>query len=677
LELPINRNSPAKDFHLEHFTGIVETIGEKCRRCYSCVRECPAVAIRVENEQAVVLPERCIACGHCVTVCSQEAKISLDDSEMVMNEFIPGGNTIAIVAPSFSASFPETYNKVVSGIKKLGFYKVCETAFGADLISNAYLEELQENPGKVIISSPCPAVFTFIEKYRDRLVPHLAKIVSPMIAMGRYLKETLGKDKKVVFIGPCIAKKNEYRDEEVNGVIDAVLTFKELKELFQKYNINLEELEDSFFDPPYAYLGKSYPLAGGLLKTAEIPGDILEKRVIVVEGKEKFLEIIDELNNSNINAKFIDILFCEGCIQGPGMDSGLNHYSRRESVINYIHENINKTDKGIWKGNIYNARNLNLRREFSYKNQLRPVPSEERIKEILAQTDKFEPKDELDCGACGYKTCRNYALAIAQGLAENDMCLPWLITRLEKAYSDLKETQDQLAGAEKLASIGQLAAGVAHEINNPLGTILLYTSILKKEIAKLQQGDPMVEDLELIAEETNRCKVIVSNLLNFARQGKLNISDVDIFDLINGIIKTVKLKPENKNISLIVENDADDTVIKGDSDQLKQVFLNVINNACEALEESPLKKVNIRITKSEGYLVAEITDTGCGIPKENLPKLFTPFFTTKKMGKGTGLGLAITYGIIKMHKGDIRASSPETGGTTFTIKLPLELNTKN
>ncbi len=663
--------------HLEHFAGIVETIGEKCRRCYSCVRECPAVAIRVENAQAVVLAERCIACGHCVTVCSQEAKITLNDSRMVMDEFIPKGNTIAIVAPSFSASFPDTYQKVVTGIKKLGFTTVCETAFGADLVSNSYLEEMQENPGKVIISSPCPAVFTFIEKYRDRLVPHLAKIVSPMIAMGRFLKKNLGTDNKIVFIGPCIAKKNEYRDEEVKGAIDAVLTFKELKELFEENNINLAELEDSFFDPPYAYLGKSYPLAGGLLKTADIPGDILEKRVIVVEGKEKFLEIIDELNSSNINAKFIDILFCEGCIQGPGMDSGLNHYSRRENVINYISESINKTDKGIWKSNIYNARNLDLSREFSYKNQLRPVPSEDRINEILAQTDKFETKDELNCGACGYKTCRNYALAIAQGLAESDMCLPWLITRLEKAYVDLQETQDQLAGAEKLASIGQLAAGVAHEINNPLGTILLYTSILKKEVAKLSQGNPMEEDLELIAEETNRCKVIVSNLLNFARQGKLNISDVDIFDLINGIIKTVKLKPENKGISLSVENDAEDTVIKGDADQLKQVFLNTLNNACEATEESSLKKVNIKITKNGAFLVTEITDTGCGIPKENLPKLFTPFFTTKKMGKGTGLGLAITYGIIKMHKGDIRASSPETGGTTFTIKLPLELNTNN
>jgi len=586
--------------------GIVETIPDRCKRCYSCVRECPAIAIKVENEQAVVITERCISCGHCITVCSQHAKRSLSDKDKVLEEIIGKGKTIAIVAPSFPASFTENSLKLPTALKKLGFDLVCETAFGADLISNYYVKELQENPGRVLISSPCPAVFNFIEKYRERLVPNIAKIVSPMIAMGRYLRSLHGRDIKVVFIGPCIAKKSEYRDEEVTGDIDAVLTFGELKEILNKKRINLSELEDSYFDPPYAYMGKSYPLAGGLLKTADIPGDVLEKKVIVVEGPDKFLEIIDELNNNQINARFIDILFCEGCIQGPGMDSNLNHYSRREKVIDFIEKNINRTDKGIWKSNIYNSRDLNLSREFTYKNQLRPVPSEERVKEILAETGKFTEQDELNCGACGYNTCRNYAYAVAQGLAENDMCLPYLIQRLEVAYKDLKDTQEQLHNAEKLASIGQLAAGVAHEINNPLGTILLYTSLLKKQLSDIQEKAQAVDDLELIAEETNRCKTIVSNLLNFARQGKLSLSKVDIYDMINGIVKSVKIKPEFKDISILIENNTDNSIITGDSDQLKQVFLNIINNACEALEESDAKSVRIKIFRDNENIVTEI-----------------------------------------------------------------------
>ncbi len=653
--------------------GIVATIPDLCKRCYSCVRECPAIAIRVEGGQAVVISERCIACGHCVTVCSQHAKQTLSDIDYIFDELIPSGKAIAIVAPSFPASFPDDYSKFPTAVRKLGFTKVCETAFGADLVSKMYQKEIENNTAKPIISSPCPAVYTFIEKYHTELLPNLAKIVSPMVAMGRYVKEKFGNDKKVVFIGPCIAKKNEYRDENVGDAIDAVLTFDELKEMLKRKNIDFHGLEKSELDPPYSGMGKSYPLVGGLLKTASIQRDILEKDVIVVEGKDKVSKILDEISNNNINVKFIDILFCEGCINGPGIDSNLSYYSKWEKVIDYIKEKAPLTDGHVLKSDIYNARNLDLTRDFVDRDKREPMPSEEKIKEILAQSNKFTKQDELNCGSCGYPTCRQYAIAIAKGLAENDMCLPYLIDKLENAYVELQDTQEQLHSAEKLASIGQLAAGVAHEINNPLGTILLYTSLLKKQLGSRLESEQPIEDLELIAEETNRCKNIVSNLLNFARQGKLNISGIDIYDMISGIIKNVRINPAYKGISLSIESDIDNSVIDGDEDQLKQVFLNVINNACEALEESNIKKVNVKIHKEENFLITEITDTGCGIQKENISKLFTPFFTTKKIGKGTGLGLAIAYGIIKMHKGDIKAISEKDLGTTFKIKLPINL----
>ncbi len=654
--------------------GTVETIPHLCKRCYSCIRECPAIAIRVENGQAVVITERCISCGHCVTVCSQNAKATRSDIAHVVNDILPGGNAVALVAPSFPASFPDDYDKIPSALRKLGFGKVCEAAFGADMISPLYIKEIETNGRKTIISSACPAVYNYIEMYYTELIPNLAGVVSPMIAMGRYIKEHIGKDKKVVFIGPCIAKKSEYKDEAVEGAIDSVLTFAELKDIFEKNNILTSELEDGDFDPPYGLTGKSFPLAGGLIKTADISDDILEKEIIVVEGREKVEEILNELSEGHINAKFIDILFCEGCIKGPAIDSSLNYYSRKEKVIDYINDRIKAADKQVWKSSLYGSRDVDLSREFTNRNMRLAEPSEERIKEILAESNKFTKQDELNCRSCGYATCRDYAIAIAKGLAENDMCLPYLITKLENAYTELQETQDQLQSAEKLASIGQLAAGVAHEINNPLGTILLYTSLLKREVEKNADDKQSLEDLNLIAEETNRCKNIVSNLLNFARQGKLKISEFDVSDVINSTLKITRIRPEAKGISFTVECIADNTNIQGDSDQLKQVFINILNNACEAVSESEIKKINIRISKEGSEFIIEISDTGMGIPKENMGKLFTPFFTTKKMGKGTGLGLAIVYGIIKMHRGDIKAVSGQGEGSTFIIRLPERIN---
>ena len=658
--------------------GIVETIPDLCKRCYSCIRECPAIAIRVQNGQAVVITERCISCGHCVTVCSQNAKATKNDVNRVINEILPQGSVVAIVAPSFPASFPDTYDKIPAALKKIGFEKVCEAAFGADMISPLYLGEIEKGGSKTVISSACPAVYNFIEKYYSELIPNLANVVSPMIAMGRYIKEHFGKDKKIVFIGPCIAKKSEYIDEEVEGIIDAVLTFAELKDIFERNNITFSTLEGIDFDPPQGLTGKSFPLAGGLIKTADISDDILEKEIIVVEGREKVEEILNEIVHGNINAKFIDILFCEGCIKGPAIDSKLNYYERREKVVDYINDRIKAADKQVWKSNLYNSRNVDLKRLFINRNMRLDDPSEEDIKAILAETNKFTKQDELNCRSCGYSTCRDYAIAIAKGLAENDMCLPYLIEKLERAYKELSETQDQLQSAEKLASIGQLAAGVAHEINNPLGTILLYTSLLKKEVEKntADTDKQSLEDLDLIAQETNRCKNIVSNLLNFARQGKLHVTEFDISDLINSILKMIRIKPEYKGILFSTECTAYETTIEGDADQLKQVFINVINNACEALIEAEIKKINIKISSTESEFEIEISDTGAGIPKENMGKLFTPFFTTKKMGKGTGLGLAIVYGIIKMHRGEIRAVSEPGQGSTFIIKLPIK-NTNN
>lgn len=652
--------------------GIVTTISHKCKRCYSCIRECPAKAIRVVEGQAFVIEERCIECGHCVKVCSQQAKGIKNDLDSVLYDFLPEGNTIAVLAPSFPASFGNESKKMISAMKMLGFKYVTEAAFGADLISGTYKKYFEENTNKTIISSSCPAVCNLIEKYHSDLVSNLAEIVSPMIAMGRYLKDIYGSDSKVVFIGPCIAKKSEYIDENVEKAIDAVLTFAEIKEIFRKLNIHLDKLEEGHLDPPHALVGKSFPLAGGLLKTAEISNDCLNNRVITVEGKEKVLEIITDIASGKIKNKFVDILFCEGCISGPAMDTDINYYSRREEVIDFIETNMTSVDKNVWKGNIFNSRHLDLTRQFKKDSKRRPMPTEEKIREILKKTGKILKEDELNCGACGYHTCREYAVAIAKGLAEEEMCLPNLIETLEKSYKELKETKDQLQSAEKLASIGQLAAGVAHELNNPLGTIMLFASMLKRDLNNKTDNKNWVDDASTIVDEANRCKNIVSNLLNFARHGKLKISVVNIKNIIEKALRNFTVNPQYSDVIVNINFNTDVETILADKDQLIQLFINIIGNAFEALDEAGIKNVTINLKREKNFIIIEIIDTGCGIPDENMSKLFTPFFTTKKMGKGTGLGLAISYGIVKMHKGDIKVQSKEGTGAAFTIKLPIE-----
>lgn len=648
--------------------GIVSTIGQNCKRCYSCVRECPANAIKVEEGQAVVIAERCISCGHCVKVCTQNAKMVDSDIERVLYDLIPTGECVAIVAPSFAASFPNSYDKLPTALRKLGFTQIVETAFGADLISRKYLEYYSSNHGKTIISSPCPAIYNYIEKYYPELINNLAPIVSPMVAAGRYLKKKYGKNTSVVFIGPCVAKKSEYKDPNTTQSIDAVLTFTELNQIFDLLNISLEVLEESNFDPPYSNLGKSFPLVGGLLKTANISSDILEKEVIIVDGKNKVKQIIKDIADNKIQSKFIDILFCEGCINGPAIESNLNYFSKREKVIEYFEKNIKNVDKNVWKNEIDNSGNLDLSRIFEPNDKRRQMPTEEKIREILQRTNKFHKSDELNCGACGYPTCRENAIAIAKGLAEEEMCLPYLIDKLETAYKELHDTKDQLHNSEKLASIGQLAAGVAHEINNPLGTIMLYSAMMKKELEKAKCVNGKVDDLEIIIKEANRCRSIVGNLLNFARQGKIKINQIDLVKIAKEIIRQQEGTAKDVNILLSVSKH--NIICEADEDQLTQVMLNLISNAVEAVETKAKKEIIVSLKDIEDKIFISVSDSGTGIPKENMQKLFTPFFTTKKMGKGTGLGLAISYGIIKMHKGDISVKSEEGKGAEFLIKLP-------
>ena len=658
--------------------GIVTTIPEKCKRCYSCVRECPAKAIKVENGQAMVIEERCIACGNCVKVCAQQAKKIEDSTEYVKRMLAGKGRFFACLAPSFPAAFyPLKPGKIITALRKLGFSEVWEVAFGAELISREYARLFKRSlsAGNRVISSPCPAIVSFVEKYMPSLHNALAPIVSPMIAVARAIKHRHGSKARIVFIGPCIAKKNEIRDPCVAGTVDAVLTYKELLKMVDEAQIIPEELQDSDFDGPRSYMGRSFPISGGLLKTAGLSTDILENDVLITEGKDRVLVALKELAEGKSEARLFDVLFCEGCINGPKMLNDLSVFARKEILADFINEQNRYTVQKDFLEALTEFDDVDLSRKFSRQTMLLLQPTEEEIGRALNTMRKFKIEDQLNCGACGYFTCREKAIAVCQGLAEPEMCLPYLVEELETTCGELQQSHKNLASAqarlvqtERLASMGQISAGVAHEINNPLGTILIYSHMLMKQY---HDGDPGREDIQMIVSEATRCRNIMRGLLDFARHSRISKTRTDIKKLVDEVVSIMSLKAQEEYITVTCNVQDALPMMMVDSNQIKQMLVNLVQNGIDAIPDSGEVNISTQLNEAGDYAEIEVSDNGSGIPQENISELFNPFYTTKEMGKGTGLGLSIVYGIVKMHSGDISVDSKLGKGTTFLIKLPL------
>jgi signal transduction histidine kinase/Fe-S-cluster-containing hydrogenase component 2 len=649
--------------------------------CYTCVRECPAKAIRISAGQAEVIAERCIGCGNCVRVCSQNAKHVLSSIDDVKHILKKGNPVAACIAPSFPAEFVDIEpQQLVGMVRALGFRFVNEVAFGADLVAQRYRSLLEKNKRLHCVATTCPAIVEFVERFHPELVESLAPIVSPMMAMARVLRRLHGNELNIVFIGPCIAKKVEIKEGKHPGETDAVLTYLELRQMFRERGITPSTAERGSFDPPHGGLGSLFSISRGMLQAASMSEDLILSDVVTADGKSNFVEAIKEFESGDMEAKLLEVLCCNGCIMGPGVTSQLPLFRRRSRVGQFARQQMAQLDRSQWDKDMAFFEDLNLERSFSAKDRRILVPSEEvqeGLTSIMQKMGKLTPQDELNCGACGYDTCRQHAMAIYRGLAESEMCLPYTIDQLRKTVKELAISNEQLASvqealvqSEKLASMGQLAAGIAHEVNNPLGVVLMYAHLLRDESG---QDTRLREDLNMIVEQTDRCKKIVTGLLDFARQNKVVRQPVDVKRLVD---QSLKIVPCPESVVVQVTYEVEDPMIEVDGDQIAQVLTNLFTNAYAAMLQGGT--LSLLVWSDETAVRFTVSDTGIGIPRENLTKVFEPFFTTKQLGKGTGLGLAVTYGIVKMHRGEIQVRSnadPAAGptGTTFTITLPKKV----
>ena len=385
-----------------------------CKDCYKCVRYCPVKAIRVVGGHAEVVEERCLGDGSCLRICPQHAKHVRGDVEVVRGLLASGQQVMASIAPAAVGVFGADYPRLLGAVKVLGFARVEETARTAAAVARASAA-LTLDGGLPVITSACPAVVALVEKYYPQYVPLLAAVPSPMMAHARLLREEYGAETPVVFIGPCVAKKEEGQRDGV----DAALTFDELRAWLEEEQIVLADAAPSACDNAPVGVAEIFPILSGLLITAGVTDDAVRPRVVTVAGLQEIREMLDALPECS-GVRLIEALACKGgCLAGPGAAEGPEFWARREALLTHMH--------GEGEG----ACPSSLQRAFTTPPLSLPAPSDEEITAVLRRTGKHTPDDEQNCGACGYDSCREKAVAVLQGMAEAEMCIPYMRSRAE------------------------------------------------------------------------------------------------------------------------------------------------------------------------------------------------------------------------------------------------------
>ncbi len=469
-----------------------------CKNCYKCIRHCPVKSIRFSGNQAHIIDNECILCGQCFVVCPQNAKEIVDETEKVKVLIQSGAPVYVSLAPSFIANYDGVgITPMREALKKLGFADVEETAIGATMVKTEYERMLAEGTRDILISSCCHSVNLLIQKYFPHLLPYLADTMSPMQAHCLDIKKRY-PEAKTVFIGPCVAKKDEAA--HYAGIVDAVLTFEELSKWLADEHITLDGTEEKSEEG----LARFFPTTGGILKT--LTKEEPEYAYLAVDGVENCIAVLRDIESGKVHKVFVEMSACvSSCIGGPVMEK-----FHRSPVKDYI-----KVAQFAGRRNFFVEQpdSIEVRKHFDRIDRKMAVPTETEISAILRQMGKYRPSDELNCGSCGYDTCREKAIAIYQGKAEISMCLPYLKDKAE-SFSDtiVKNTPNGLIVLNDSLEVQQI-----NEAARTIMNIRAASDVLGAPVVRILDPSPFMK-VQTTGKDIRGERVYLAEYKKYAEQ---------------------------------------------------------------------------------------------------------------------------------------------------------------
>ena len=408
------------------------TIKNDCQDCYKCVRQCPVKAIKIEDNSAQIVPELCVACGRCYMVCPVKAKQDRDDVARAKKMIANGERVYVSLAPSWVAEFNNlTKEQLLTAIKMLGFEGVAETALGAEEVSAHIADFLNNKKDGVYLSTACPSFVEYINKYQPELNANLIPVMSPVLAHCKMMHSQFGKDIKIVFVGPCIAKKIEA--DRNSDLLNLSISFRDLRRWLRESGINyhnLEPIKNIDFVQKHASKGRYYPIEGGMIETIKHYGKTDSVYMMQITGLDNIKRELSNISNQIHNrAVFIECLACNGgCVNGPCTRQQKSGFEKRVCVLN---------DVALEKDSKLSDKKEDIAKNYEIISVSKNSYDDEQIKHVLEILGKSTIDDEINCNGCGYDNCRNFAKAILEGKAEIDMCVSHIKQRAQKKANAL------------------------------------------------------------------------------------------------------------------------------------------------------------------------------------------------------------------------------------------------
>ena len=704
--------------------GIVYTDKERCQACSACLRVCRSKSIIIKDGKSEIIKESCLNCGACLTACSKSAKRYQTGLDSV-GKILEKGKAALILAPSYVIVAKRRYScspeQFCTALRNLGFSLIYEASFGADVVTKVYLDyltDLLKTKGREnthVITSPCPSLMNFMEKHTPVLLDEFAPIMSPMAAQAVLVRQWNHGQVSIVGASPCMAKKSELLDPEL-GLYEQKITFEELGELIDRRGIIPADLEESDFDGIQALYGAGFPVSGGLTKalepfTCDYGFNLLSRDYLIIEGEDRSTKFLRQMARQKTGGQslsgyplLMDILYCEGCIMGKSLGVDADFWENRRIITDYTEKRFVKLqhESKEYAGYSISVKNnveapefrqwLEIVEQLIQENKFtrhwrsmeyhKKEPNQEELRKILEYDGKYTREDELNCGACGYETCRERAIAVFNGENQPGGC----IVHVKYEAKTSKEENKRLHELDQLKS--DFLSTVSHELRTPLTSVLGFSRIIKRKLGevivpqlktddkKTNRTIKQIEDnVEIIISESQRLTNLINDVLDLSKMdaGKIEwvMEPISVEEVIAQATAATSSLFEHKDLELRIDLE-ELPQIRGDRDRLIQTVINLISNAVKFTERGFIT-CQARVTGNE--VTISIADTGMGIAQEDLPKVFEKF---KQVGdtltdkpKGTGLGLAICKQIIEQHGGRIWVESEIGKGSTFLFTVPL------